>query len=444
MKKSFLLLALGMSLSAHAVKLKDYQPYNYEVLFTNPECATYVYENPVRSNSGEMLTQKPQNVYCTYNDARKSQVRDTSPNQRLVDLIRDSRTETLHMSYLSFSNGRVISEICKALKDDSRDLKVTLYMAQSPGKEDKLKECAPSRVKVLKRGKVGGAFGYHHNKLFMVNLFHNDRVVIAFSSGNMSSGTVLHHENWHFVTTSPKSYFAQSHRCVIDATTNAKSRSAYQRMIDNCQSAIDAPVEEDIKHFFTPGDGEEAIEYIEKAIWHSNTVKLAAHRFFLNELRAALANNLRYDGTTVRMIFDDDTYWIGTDGLRTADRVDTMKREYYNVRDLVRLGADVRWFETNHAQHLLHHNKFLIFSNDYQPEGTPELAQQPAVFAGAGNFTNGAFKMSSSTTNYENYYYITIPEVVEAFNKQYDKMFNEMGTATKDMPSIDAEVVKKD
>ncbi len=51
------------------------------------------------------------------------------------------------------------------------------------------------------------------------------------------------------------------------------------------------------------------------------------------------------------------------------------------------------------------------------------------VFNGAGNFTSAAFNK-----NFENFYYIEIPEVVDAYKKQYDLYYNQMATAPGDMP----------
>ena len=67
------------------------------------------------------------------------------------------------------------------------------------------------------------------------------------------------------------------------------------------------------------------------------------------------------------------------------------------------------------------------------------MYKEPAVFCGAGNFTKAAFMMSGSTTNLENYYYITIPEVVEAFKAQYDYKWNKLATKYSDLPTKDIE-----
>jgi hypothetical protein len=80
--------------------------------------------------------------------------------------------------------------------------------------------------------------------------------------------------------------------------------------------------------------------------------------------------------------------------------------------------------ETNHSQHLLHHNKYLVLN---MPAGSERPS---AVFCGAGNLTGTAFQ-----SNLENFYYVEIPEVVAAYNRQYDHVFADLATATGDLPS---------
>ena len=52
-----------------------------------------------------------------------------------------------------------------------------------------------------------------------------------------------------------------------------------------------------------------------------------------------------------------------------------------------------------------------------------------AVHAGAGNFTVAAF-----TKNFENYYFIKVPEIVSKFRTQYDYMYNELATGYNKLP----------
>ena len=59
----------------------------YDVLFTNPVCARYEYATPVASVGGDMLTAKPENVYCKRGDGAASAARESSPQKKLVDWI---------------------------------------------------------------------------------------------------------------------------------------------------------------------------------------------------------------------------------------------------------------------------------------------------------------------------------------------------------------------
>ena len=81
---------------------------------------------------------------------------------------------------------------------------------------------------------------------------------------------------------------------------------------------------------------------------------------------------------------------------------------------------NTRFLQTNQNVYQLQHNKFMIFTFENG---------KGSVFNGAGNMTTAAF-----TKNFENFYYITIPEVVEAYNKQYDLYFEKMATKAEDMP----------
>jgi phosphatidylserine/phosphatidylglycerophosphate/cardiolipin synthase-like enzyme len=77
--------------------------------------------------------------------------------------------------------------------------------------------------------------------------------------------------------------------------------------------------------------------------------------------------------------------------------------------------------ETNESSRLLHHNKFVIFNNE---DGTG------AVHTGAGNFTHAAF-----SKNFENYYFITIPNIVHKFNEQYEHMYINLASDYNKLPA---------
>jgi hypothetical protein len=407
------------SLTAHAVKLSDYPGFEYDVRFTNPVCGPYAYDKPVQSVSGKTLTQKPKDVYCTQKDAAASGARAEAPLSKLLSWINDASTKEIFFMYLSFSSTPVTEALCKAVKE--RGVKVTFVLDQGTDttKADQLVACNPQLVSKNLRGHQGG-IGYAHNKLFVVNPNSKGTIRLAFSSGNMTSGTVLHHENWHFITTDVKSYFAQAHLCAVNGVMDSMGSSSiaeYRKYISACRAKIKAPAEDDIRVFFSPAAGAAATKYMTAAIAKSNQILIGAHRFSYNEMIKALGDRIaKSPKLDLRIVADDDTYWVGTTGNQVGDN---LPMEYNNIMRLVKQGAQVKWMETNHQAHLLYHSKFLVFDDK-------------AVFAGAGNLTGTGFK-----ENFENYYFITIPSVVQAFRKQYQHVWTNLATAPADMPKVD-------
>jgi hypothetical protein len=413
--KNFLLLIL-LSLLAHeawALRLTEYSPYQFEVLFTNPVCAQYRYERPVASLEGQPLLHKPRHVYCKHSDEAASVGRSTSPQFRLVQWISDPGTRSLQLAYLSFSNKNIVAALCEAAKRQVR-IHIILDGGHGTNKDaEGLKTCRAGMVTVDYRGNEGG-LGFSHNKFMLVNP-GSTPARIVFSSGNMSSGTSINHENWNFVTTHASSYFAQIHRCTFEGMVAAGStRGIFNSFMQNCRSKIQSPPESDIETFFIPTDAKDAQQRIADAITRSQSISIMAHRF------SGMIMNLVKEVTgskPIRLIMDDDVFWsekmkqdIGRNQSFEAFRI-------YN--ELITQGVDTRFLQTNQSIFQLQHNKFMLF----------KFGRGSAVFTGAGNLTTAAF-----TKNFENFYYITIPEVVEAYQRQFEKYFNEMGTAERDMP----------
>lgn len=398
---------------------------SYDVLFTNPLCKKYEYETPIKSVSNKTLTHKPENVFCTRADSAASAARDGAPQKRLIEWIRDPGTKEIFFAYLSFSNSVVADEICKAITD--RNVKVSFVLDSTSDTKlaDKLLACKPSNgdpnlaPKFYKRGHVSG-IGYAHNKLFFINP-SGDHPRIVFSSGNLSSGVVLHHENWHFIQVPADTHFAQSHRCLMQGVIDhAESGAEYRKFMSTCRGAITKGEEKDIRTFFVPGQGNLATKALVTGIQSAKKIDLGAHRFSYRTMTEALRSRLTGSNKAeIRLVADDDAYWIGQ-GIETGDNT---KDEYWEIKKLADVGMKVKWMETNHAMHYLHHNKFAIFT---QPQGsnTPD-----GVFCGAGNLTGTAF-----SSNFENFYYITIPHVVDAFKAQYKHLYEDLATSPQDLP----------
>jgi hypothetical protein len=399
---------------------------DYEVLFTNPVCRRYEFGDwqDVVSEGGEQLLAKPENVFCTYDDIDASAARPQSPQRRLIDWIEDPATTEVFFTALSFSNYGVRDALCQAIEE--RDVKVSWVMDESSDttRAESLMECQPSSGDPARapsyhlRGHVDG-IGYAHNKMVLINP-GADTMKIAFGSGNMSSGVVLHHENWHFVTIAADTYFAQQHLCLMTAEIDhGGSGDVYRSFMRTCLDEIPHKRESDIQVYFVPADGYGASHALLDAVERAEAIDIAAHRFSYWELYSELSDRLGdWDPAPVRIVADDDMYWAG----RGNQVGDNMAFEYEYIADLEDAGAELRWMETNHGSHLLHHNKFVVFD---MPDDQPD-----SVFCGAGNLTDTAF-----STNWENFYYVTIPEVVEAYRAQYEHLYQGLATRPLDMPT---------
>lgn len=436
--------------------------FKYDVLFTDPTCDNYKYSPAQKSiKSGKTLEQKPKDVYCKSSDIDKSGKRESSPQNRLIQWINNPETSEIWFTYLSVRNKTVLTAMCEAFKKGHLK-KVTFAMSstEDSSRAEELVKCGNGKVKLHKRGNEGG-IGYAHNKIFMVNpqnaehMKASDKLThIAFSSGNMSTGPVLHHENWHFISVRGTTHFAQMHWCVLDAEfgeTYSHDRAKYSGRIAECRQQLKQkfPEESDIHAFFIPGDGNggenaRAASTLVRGsdgfpgIEGSKSIFMGTHRFSYGRMITALRNGVQ-KGTLqdLRILVDDDTYWTGITGQKTSD---IFPEEYQNIKQLVDGGKGkvaVKFMETNHQEHQLHHSKFLIFD-----DGNGKLA----FWAGAGNLTTAAFN-----DNWENFYYVSIPTIAQAMRNHYlqswdrtgkpwDNMAKDwqgQGTEPDDMPSKD-------
>lgn len=412
-----LLLLSFFSSNSWAIKISDYSPFKFEVLFTNPVCETYQYDRPMISHSGKAINAKPSGVYCKPADEAASVIRKNSPQYRLIEWITAPDTKELYVAYLSFSNKNVATALCDTLK---KGTKITMVLDGGDESEvrvnkdaEKLKSCG--NLKLTYRGSTGG-LGYAHNKILVVNPHDSKVSKVVFSSGNLTTGTSINHENWNFVTTSSQSYFVEAHKCVIEAMVESGDKKVnFSAHLNECRGKIKAAPESDIAVYFSPVDGKMALKQVTEASKKSKLVEAMSHRF--SGAIAKLYSELLASGKEIKFILDDDIYWaeklkrdVGRNSKIEAFRI-------YN--ELINKGLNTRFLQTNQNIYQLQHNKFMIFT----------FNNSGAVFTGAGNMTTAAF-----TKNFENFYYITIPAVVEAYNQQYDLYFDKMATAAEDMP----------
>ena len=388
---------------------------SYDVMFTNPLCREYEYATPIETADGsKTLTAKPKNVFCSHTDIPASAARPESPQNKLLTWITPlGADDEIFLAFLSFSNQAVGDALCAAI---GRGTKVTFVLDGPSSASDKLKTCGAT---ILLRGHAG-SIGYAHNKVILINpKGDSDFMKMTFSSGNMSSGVVTHHENWHFIDVARDSYFAQAHVCLMDAqvsSTASAGRTQYKTALNECRAEIEAPEETDIKAFFIPNrdDAKRAETYMLGAIDQAKRIDLGAHRFGHTKMIAKLEDKLEAGTLTLRMVGDDDLYWL--DPL-VGPPSESGGNEAFEARNVARLetaGGDkfeIRYFETNHAEHLLHHNKYLLYRT-----GTGKVF---GLIAGAANLTGTGFN-----DNFENIYFIKVPHVLKAFDTQFKRVWD--------------------
>lgn len=390
---------------------------SYDVLFTNPLCREYTYASPVKTADGSRtLTTKPKNVYCSHTDVAASAARPTSPQHKLLQWLEPlGPDDEVFLAYLSFSNATVGDRLCTLAQGGT---KVTFVLDARSSQADRLEQCGAT---ILLRGHAG-SIGYAHNKVILINPRGDSAYMkMTFSSGNMSSGVVTHHENWHFIDVARDSYFAQSHVCLMEAQVSEQAssgRAAYKAALDSCRGAIEAEEESDIKAFFIPHteDRKRVARYMLGAVGEAAQIDLGAHRFGHTDLVTKLAERLEAGALTVRMVADDDLYWLDPE---VGESVQTGNNEAFEATNVARLEAaggddfEIRYFETNHAEHMLHHNKYLVYRHG---SGAPW-----AVLAGAANLTKTGFN-----DNFENIYFIKVPAVLDAFDTQFARVWDGM------------------
>ncbi|MFC2075044.1 hypothetical protein ACFLRA_02090 [Bdellovibrionota bacterium] len=452
------------SLQAKGLEYKE-----FDVRFTNPQCADYVYPEPIRNvDDTKDLFQKPANTYCSGLDSRRNSGRKGTPSEKLKQWVQDTNTKEIFLAFLSWSNSYMTKVICNEINSRPEDnlLKITALIDGDTAKLDWLKnECVDEERRDLiqyeKRGHKGG-INYAHNKMFLVNPNGDSEYLqFTFGSGNFSSGIHLHHENWNFVTVKRESYFAQGHLCLMNGMLDHHyKKKAYSDYLRDClaEAREKYEPEDDISFYFVPSYfAYDLTNRVVNKIEDPDTeeILIAAHRFsywkFIEPLRDRLSWESNKPRPCVHMIFDDDMYWTQQEWKKVGDNTTWEARR---VEMLQRFGAKARFVQTNHhGGHFVHHNKVFIFNThnhrynaetDTWHEASLEKLQEDgaAVLTGAANFTHTAYGDKGHTPNFENIYYIEIPEIAKKYKEQYVHLWENLATPPGDMPEWDMEPVR--
>ncbi len=426
----------------------------------------------------------PANVYCDASDFARSTeslvtntLRDRdSPYTRLIEWIDSTRSgDSLFVASFSLSMDAVAKTICEA-KERGVETKVFMHdVAEGNNAYNRLKACLADQLIEFPEGKGRLA----HMKSVMIeykNPEHEimkDKVRVSFQSGNISSGTWGHHENWNFITQSADHWFSQDHLCLRDAirADTVNNMSLIYGAIEECRQrkGIDAVrgTDSEMRSYFIPKSGgsyddRKELKKLILEVQKAKSVWIAAHHLTAPDLINALKARLQkkdQDGFSVKILVDSEVFWANA---RLPFQTDTQvvyefggktypspssltsyckwgvdvklardqRCSLFSVGDfsdgpglLEKAGAELKVFESNHLAKMLFHNKIIIFEYA-QPEGN----HAGSVFMGAGNLSSAGFEK-----NFENYYLVNVPHVYEAFRQQFKLLFAR-GTYTKDLP----------
>jgi phosphatidylserine/phosphatidylglycerophosphate/cardiolipin synthase-like enzyme len=341
----------------------------------------------------------------------------------------DPEVKSLYLAYFSFSNKTVRKALCDAAID--RGVNITLYIDSSNVNHENvvaLKNCS-KKIRVIGRG-VGpfGTPGAHlqHAKIFLAtsmeelkplhelsyserNKLMNDRIHFTSSSANMSSnGTALHFENWLFFDAPLRNYIAQQNVCTFVAFSVENDRDTFANEYENCVNQINAKPMRNIKYMMVPANDTAPLtplEAMEKVTYVQRELLIGIHRLTSWPI-FNLFVDAKENGADVRIIYDDDTLRAGVKN--GGNYLDMGSHDVNSYRVLRDAGVKTYFMETNYEtfSHVFH-NKFVV-------------GDRKKLFQGAGNFTSTALNIPSKWNpsgfgNYEQFYYITVPEIADAY-----------------------------
>lgn len=408
-------LLFFISASAGARPISSLPGFTWDVVPTNPQCEVVNYEPGTLNRQGEPLSEYPQNAWCKRSDVEKNLLRKDTPEFKLLEGIQDPKTTHIRMAYLSFGNERIAKALCDSLQ---RGVLVELIL--DSGKtwpiEQELKNCHSQNFKYYSRGNTGG-IGFAHNKVTFFTKKSSSDMEIVIGSGNMTLGTILTHENWHFIKAPRTSYFMSMHECLWEGMTkHAESAKRYKEFLRQCRQQINSPPERGIELFFIPGDGNTLLARLQDELKSSAWVAGASHRFNGRLIKNILLDVLN-SGIPVKMVFDDDLFWarVNRKGFGLNQFAEALV-----VMELEKKGMTSKYVQTNHKERLIHHNKFFVWGHQDRADG---------AFFGAGNLTNSAF-----TENFENFYLVTLPEVTEEMHRYQQHLWQNLSSEPRDLP----------
>jgi len=251
------------------------------------------------------------------------------------------------------------------------------------------------------------------------------RTVVTTASANLSSsGTSLHFENWLFFEDDTSSHMIQANICSLWALRKARGengRPVFAAELNSCLTDIYSKERRDLKFFAVPHGRKNPRPYLalKRELDKANSeIMVAIHRLTTNSIGSLLSSAAKRN-VNVRVVYDDDTLIASNpDADVDREKIRASGQDVKIYRSITRAGVKSRFMETNHEIVHLHHNKFMVIDGK-------------VLFQGAGNFTGTALNVGNRPGNYEQFYLIKIPEIAEAYQAAWYRLYR-LATPARD------------
>jgi phosphatidylserine/phosphatidylglycerophosphate/cardiolipin synthase-like enzyme len=365
----------------------------FEIRFTNPVCAAY--------------PNKPQGSYCTRADLPASIQDANGPLQSILREIANPVNTRITLATMTFSHRGVAEALCQA-EARGTEVQVLIDAEAEAAVAESVKNCGGTLILVGEKEGEGRRGDLHHNKFLLIERGSDRDSMLVFSTANFSNpGLSINHETWGFVSASQESAFIQNHLCLVDNLIHSsKSRRTFRAGLEACRKDDQG---DRIQSYFLPTDSSPLLAEMDRSIRSSKRVWMSSNRFSFVPLIERFGE--RNSNQQSRAIFDDDLYWASV--LPDSDQYRGNVLDAERIADLSATGVTVRYTQTSFEAAQKMHNKFMVLDDQ--------------VIVGAGNFTTGGLK-----SNFENFYVIRDPKVVQDFANYFEKLWG-LSSAPRDI-----------
>ncbi len=370
-------------------------------------------------------------AWCNFDDSKPAAAA-SGVEDRIRQWVNDPTVKSVQLAYFSFSNKPMLKILCDAA--NARDMKITAYIHRqnmTAPVTQQLATCSPN-LKVEARGTEFGNGYLQHAKIIMASkqldplplhlVPEEQRAEVAEAptrwtsgSANMSaSGTSLHLDNWLFFTSKSDDHVAQENVCFFYAMRTMEIGQGVDERLDfakrnkACLDGIQAPLRDDIVFYPVPHENITRAIYpkVKAAIDNAQSeIKVVIHRLTTAQVYNPLVK-AKQRGVDVKVIVDDDTLRVGK--CNGGSFIDQVGSDVQANRTMRGVGIPVTYIDTNGEVGQLAHNKFMVFDHKL-------------LLQGAGNFTATSLN-STSPGNIEDFYIITVPEIVDAYSRAWDEL----------------------